>query len=92
MTPDENATINGRKTFPRLSEEAFCRLCFCNIAPELDSLCNYEKTGKHKSRAPTNNPILNVTCVTVTPARSDHNYNLKAADLQLTIAMFVTVP
>ena len=33
---------------PGLSEEAFCKLCFCNIEPKLDSLHNHEKTGKHK--------------------------------------------
>ena len=48
MTPDENATNNGRKTFPGLkasgpSENASCRLCYCNIAPKLDNLCDHEK-------------------------------------------------
>ena len=54
------------------------------IAPKLDSICNYKKTGKHKSRAPTKNQILNVT---VAHARSDHDYKLKAAQLWLTIAI-----
>ena len=43
-----------------------------------------KKTGKHKSRAPTNNQILNVT---VTHAKLDHDFKLKAAELQLTVAI-----
>ena len=59
------------------------------IVKKQDSLGNREKTGKHKSRAPTNNKILNVTVI---HARSDHDYKLKAAELQLAIAIACHCP
>ena len=48
------------KEAPDGSGDAFCKLCHVNIIPRISNLKNHEKSAKHVSRLPKNQPTLKV--------------------------------
>jgi len=65
------------------SEEAYCKLCHCNILPRISNLSNLEKSEKHKRRT----PLQGQTRLNVRKTPRQDMDKVKAVELQTVVCM-----